>query len=109
VKIIEASCFANCVFLESVTIPDSVESINSKAFSNCKTLHSVSIGKGIKHIVGDVFSKHENILKITITAENPPFISIEYDWIVNTIFYVPLKNLSKYELREGYRNRIFPI
>ena len=41
--------------IEHLSIPGTVETIESDAFENCKSLHSVEICEGVKHINGNPF------------------------------------------------------
>ena len=51
----------------TVTIPDSVTSINSSAFSDCSNLASITIGRGVSSIESQ-FSNCSNLISITIGA-----------------------------------------
>ena len=69
VKIIEAKAFYQSG-LESIAIPDSVETIRWRAFADCKELKTVSIGKGIKLIRTEAFEDCSNLRTVTIGVEN---------------------------------------
>ncbi len=58
--------FENRTNLESITIPDSVESIGMCAFSGCTGLESVTMGDGVKEIHGAAFSECTSLESITI-------------------------------------------
>ncbi|MEM1486291.1 InlB B-repeat-containing protein, partial [Oscillospiraceae bacterium PP1C4] len=47
---------ANCSGLTSISIPDSVTTINSSAFANCSGLTSIVIGANVKTIASNAFS-----------------------------------------------------
>lgn len=47
--------FQNCIKLEAITLPDSIESIGMSAFENCSGLESINIPDGITSINMDVF------------------------------------------------------
>ena len=49
------SAFADCAYLTSVTIPNSVTKIGSSAFYGCKSLTSVTIPNSVKEIGGYAF------------------------------------------------------
>ncbi|MBR3268852.1 MAG: leucine-rich repeat domain-containing protein [Oscillospiraceae bacterium] len=68
---IPAECFRYCTALESITLPDSVQSINcggygdEGAFNNCPALKTVSIGSGITYIDKNAFQTKGTELEIT--------------------------------------------
>lgn len=47
--------FLDCVNLNSISIPDTVELIGSNAFNNCVSLEKVHIGNGVRKIGGSAF------------------------------------------------------
>lgn len=55
VKYIGQSAFPNTPYLESITIPDSVEEIRAYAFNMCTSLWNIKFGKGIKRIESHAF------------------------------------------------------
>ncbi len=56
VKYIGQSAFPNTPYLESITIPDSVEEIRAHAFNMCTSLWNIKFGKGIKRIEWHAFT-----------------------------------------------------
>lgn len=56
VKRIGAGAFEDCYALTSVTIPNSITSIESFAFKNCQSLNSINIPKSVVFIKPDAFS-----------------------------------------------------
>ena len=71
IKFISEDSFAECKKLQSLSIPDSVESICSCAFSGCTALEEVSGGNGLTHLDFDAFKK-------------TPFAETRYE---NGVFY----------------------
>ena len=66
VKSIDRCAFENCDGLTSITIPDSVKSIGDCAFSGCNSLLSVSIPKFVKKIENETFLNCSSLTSITI-------------------------------------------
>lgn len=66
---IEWFAFCNCVYLTSLTIPDSVTALGSYCFDKCSSLVSVSLGNGIEYLGGDTFSNCK-ALRIVETGAN---------------------------------------
>ena len=56
IKRIGTSAFEDCYALTSVTIPNSITSIESYAFKNCQSLNSINIPQSVVFIKPDVFS-----------------------------------------------------
>ena len=56
IKRIGTSAFENCYTLTSVTLPNSITSIESSAFKNCQSLNSINIPKSVVFIKPDAFS-----------------------------------------------------
>ena len=65
VKDIGKLAFAECKRLPSITIPDSVISIDESAFSTCIRLTSVNFGNGIKRIGRLAFAKCKSLNSIS--------------------------------------------
>ena len=58
--------FRYCSNLTSVTIPDSVKSIEYEAFEDCSSLTSVTIGNGVTSIEWNAFWRCSSLTSITI-------------------------------------------
>lgn len=69
---IASTAFSNCTGLTSVTIPNSVISINGYAFNKCTGLTSITIGNNVTNIGSGCFSNCFNIAEIHCRALNPP-------------------------------------
>ena len=63
---IEYGAFANCVGLTSITIPNGVTSIGSSAFYQCVGLTSVTIGNSVTSIGESAFAGCSNITSLII-------------------------------------------
>lgn len=61
VKTIEANTFANCTGLTSITIPSSVTTIGMRAFEGCTGLKKVTIGYRVTSIERDAFKDCTNL------------------------------------------------
>ena len=60
------SAFYNCEYLISITIPDSVKSIDNEAFCNCEYLRSITIPNSVTSIGECVFTNCIRLKDITI-------------------------------------------
>lgn len=78
--------------LESVTIPDSVLTVNSKAFGNCSGLRTVFIGAGVKNVPGNPFDGCTELQAINIDAHH------KYLTMQDGVLYV----------KEGMKLRCYP-
>ena len=74
VTLIGDSAFAKCTLLTNVTIPNSVTSIGDSAFYNCD-LTSITIPDSVTSIGDSAFQGCENLVRITVSTENPVYHS----------------------------------
>ena len=65
-RLIAASAFYNCTGLTSVTIPNSVTSIDYSAFNSCTGLTSVTIGNNVTSIGNGAFRECSSLTSVTI-------------------------------------------
>ena len=65
--VIGKEVFNNCKDITSITIPNSVTSIEEKAFYGCSNLHSVTIGSGVLSIGSNAFNNPEKVIWLTNT------------------------------------------
>jgi hypothetical protein len=63
---IECEAFDGCENLRTIIIPDSVRSIDSHAFCNCYSLESIVIPEGVKHITSGCFMYCNNLKSVTL-------------------------------------------
>ncbi len=83
---IEEWAFYNCTSLESVTIPDGVTSIGDYTFQNCRSLKSVTIGNSVTSI-NVAFLNCESLKSVYIT-DLKAWCNIEFDFInANPLYY----------------------
>ncbi len=64
--VVDASAFAGCESLLSVTLPNSITEIQSEAFYNCTSLKGIIIPEGVGIVGGSAFGGCTNLQKITI-------------------------------------------
>ena len=67
-KVIDRAAFEFCSSLESMIIPDSVNTIGYAAFAHCSNLKSVTIGTCVTSMGGDVFYDCINLTEINYNA-----------------------------------------
>jgi ankyrin repeat protein len=66
VTVIKSESFKGCTSLETVVVPDTVETIDKWAFSECTALASVTLGNGVKSIELAAFDSCTSLLAIDI-------------------------------------------
>lgn len=76
VQVIGEAAFRECVGLASITIPDSVISINYMAFYGCTGLTSITIGNGVTSIGGSALRRCIGLTSIMI----PDHVASIGDW-----------------------------
>ena len=83
------SAFKECIFLETINIPQTVIEIGAGAFSMCKSLKSVEIPTGVTQISESLFMEceklesitlHDKIVKVKINIKNSPNEQSEVLW-----------------------------
>ena len=76
--------------IESLVLPDSVETIESNGFYGCSSLKQISFGKNIKYIYDAAFSNCPNLQKQLVRGSTGPTISITaFDGYVKCSVYTP--------------------
>jgi len=77
--------FYNCTGLESITIPNTIESIGDRAFCNCKGLKSIMIPDSVRNMGEKVFNYCESL---TVYTNN--------DYVINYCkeYEIPVKPLK---------------
>ena len=75
---IENSAFSGCNNIENIVIPDQVLKIGVYSFDNCERLKSVTIGKNVSIIENFAFGWCDNLTTIYCKPTIPPSISAIY-------------------------------
>ncbi len=89
---IEDEAFSYCSGLTSVTIPNSVTSIGSYAFEYCSGLTSVTIPNSVTYIGSYVFYDCSGLTSIDVASENTHYSSIDgvlYNYAQDTLIKCP--------------------
>ena len=84
---------------ESITIPDSVETIGESALNNIYGLKTVVLGKGVKYLDITMFAYCSQLERITVSAENPYYCDLDgvvYNKDKNTLVVYPLAKGNSY-------------
>ena len=108
-----AECFSGCFNLTSITIPDSVTSLESyECFANCSSLASIVIPYSVIDIGDGCFYDCSSLTTVTIESITPP--TLGYGVFDSTVekFYVPASSVSAYKSAtnwSAYSDKIFPI
>jgi len=74
---IEENAFSGCFSLSSFSIPESVTSIGAYAFSNCSALISISISEGVTSIEEGAFSGCSALTTFEVDENNPNYCVID--------------------------------
>ena len=89
---IENEAFSYCSGLTSVTIPNSVSYIGSSAFEYCSGLTSVTIPNSVTYIGSYVFYDCSGLTSIDVASENTHYSSIDgvlYNYAQDTLIKCP--------------------
>ena len=76
VEMITDTGFSRCTSITSLTLPDSLTSINLSAFFGCSNLKSINIPKGVTSIGSSAFSSCIGLEAITVSEENTVYYSV---------------------------------
>ena len=96
----------------SITLKDGTKGIADAAFYGCGGLASVTIGNSIETIEGGVFANCTNLTNITINATTPPELGgSPFDTSSsNYTIYVPAESVSAYKAAwSSYASKIQAI
>lgn len=103
--------FDDCDNLQSITIPNSVLTIDYMAFYHCNNLKTVVIGSGCYYIGDDAFSACPALTSITCYATTPPsqtsstaFGGNNSSVYTNATLYVPASSISAYKAANVWKN-----
>lgn len=86
IRSIESSAFNYCTGLTSIIIPNSVKTIGDYAFSNCQNLTSIVIPSSVKRIENGAFNACFAALSITVPSTTTNIGSSAF-WLVRNLIY----------------------
>lgn len=113
IKVIPQLFFQGFDQMAYITLPESVNTINSNAFLGCTTLTRISLSTSVARIGDWAFANCDKLKKIVCPAVDPP--SIGNNILAHTddaFIYVPAESVEKYKKAEGWREyarRIKPL
>ena len=109
---IEDNTFAYCSNLSSITLPESVTQIGREAFRECKHLITIRIPKSVTSIGSAVFYDCTGLTSVFVLPETPPSGGDSMFYSVSCPIYVPASSVGAYKTAEYwsyYANRIQAI
>lgn len=92
-------CFNTCENLETVTLPDSLEFIDSWAFERCSKLKTINVPANVTRINGGAFAQNSSMTSITCDPANKNYVSVN-----GVLFTKDMKELVAYPggIQGGY-------
>ena len=99
--------FWGCSGLTSVTIPNSVTSIESEAFRGCSGLTAVTIGSGVKDIYRYAFASCKDLTDVYCLAEKVPSThtgAFQGSYIEYATLHVPAASINDYKAEAPWKD-----
>ena len=92
-KVLEDSCFSDCVLLQDPVLSEGLESIGSFVFQNDERIRTLHIPRSVRKIAPDAFyfGDSSRLLSIRVDEDNPEYCDID-----GVLFTKDLTALSKY-------------
>ena len=107
VETIDFFAFANCPSLVFVHIPNSVTKIGQASFASCSSMTSIILPNSLTNIDHQAFMYCKSISKLTCSALTPPSIGSDVFKGVQCdtgTLYVPASSLSAYKAADGWKD-----
>ena len=76
VVLVSEIAFQNCANLQTLTVPDSVETINT-TFDGCNKLKTINIGSGVNAVAAGAFRSCYGLESIVVSGDNTTFSSLD--------------------------------
>ncbi len=96
--------FSECGALQSIVIPDQVESISDYVFYKSNSLTSVSFGSGLNDLSGSAFSENTSLTDITVSPDNGTYKSVDnvlYSKDGKTLVFFKKNGTGEYRIPDG--------
>jgi len=92
-----SNSFRRCTFT-SITLSDTITTINGGAFNNCSNLQNLTLGSGLTKIGLDTFEVCTSLATITCKAVVPPTLGIYvFNMAPINVIYVPSESVEAYK------------
>lgn len=107
VTAIGTGCFNGSVYLETMNLPEGIETIGGSSFFDCRKLEEITLPSTLKEIESAAFQHCYNLKKVICKATTPPVIPDNYvflmDELKNTELYVPAKSFNLYKSTDYWK------
>ena len=94
----------NIISLTSITVPNSVISIETGGFASCLSLTNCTLGSSVTSIGDSTFSYCTSLLTINVASSNATYSSVEgvlFDQGTNTLLTCPAGKMGSYQIPDG--------
>lgn len=105
VESIDNLAFSYCKALTSIEIPNNVWLVSEYAFIGCESLVSITLGSGVRRIGVDVFDKCKELADIFCYAESVPNTyeeTFDKSIIKNVTLHVPESSVNDYAAKDPW-------
>jgi hypothetical protein len=104
---LENDAFISCSSLVDFFVPDSVTNIGSSVFQSCTSLTNVTVGAGVQAIGDGAFDFCSNLITITVNPLNVTYSSVNgvvLNQAQTTLIRYPEGNTGSYTIPNGITN-----